>query len=365
MATGLMAVHSLTIVDVKIDMLGQRLDAIQIEQIELDKAVKATPDRVLEALADMSPTAYIKLAEDSIAARKKENKIKVMKFFRAKQSVQTRSRPFEDHVPGTVSWLLEEDAYEKWRSKQNTVLWLYGTPGMGKAHLAYGIFSDLTGRPRPDLPGSVAFASLKVEKESTSLKMALGSFASQIAEEDSNYCDAVAEELKELTGTRTYEELSLDDMWTKFFSTKFKKDSSSHAYLILDALFKKAEPSEIERFGKFLTEITRDRLQLLVAVTASTEPKAVYPSLEALPIEINIRVMQLDVTQLIRYRCDDTTGFPNIRTFSQDTKDKIVENLGEKSKDAGTVAVIMLTSTRHGIRDADASTSQFCRRISS
>jgi DNA replication protein DnaC len=326
MATGLMAVHSLTIVDVKIDVLDQKLDAIQTEQLELDKAVKGTPDRILEALAGASGTAYIKLVEDSIAARKKENKIKVMKFFSAKQTVQTRSRPFEDQVPGTVSWLLKEDAYRKWRSKENTVLWLHGPPGIGKAYLAYGIFSDL---------------------------------ASQIAEEDSNYCDAVAEELKEMTGTRAYEELNLDDAWTKFFSTKFKKDSSSHAYLILDSLFKKADTSEIDRFGKFLAEIARDKLQLLVVVTASTEPKVVYPSLEALKIEINSEAMQLDVTKLIQYRCGDITGLPNIRAFSQDTKTKIVDNLGEKSADATTILRIMLTSTRHGICDVDASTPRF------
>jgi DNA replication protein DnaC len=359
MATGLMAVHSLTIVDVKIDVLDQKLDAIQTEQLELDKAVKGTPDRILEALAGASGTAYIKLVEDSIAARKKENKIKVMKFFSAKQTVQTRSRPFEDQVPGTVSWLLKEDAYRKWRSKENTVLWLHGPPGIGKAYLAYGIFSDLTSVSRSDLPGSVAFASLKVEKESTSLKIALCSLASQIAEEDSNYCDAVAEELKEMTGTRAYEELNLDDAWTKFFSTKFKKDSSSHAYLILDSLFKKADTSEIDRFGKFLSEIARDKLQLLVVVTASTEPKVVYPSLEALKIEINSEAMQLDVTMLIQYRCGDITGLPNIRAFSQDTKTKIVDNLGEKSADATTILRIMLTSTRHGICDVDASTPQF------
>ncbi|KAK8052793.1 hypothetical protein PG996_012094 [Apiospora saccharicola] len=47
------------------------------------------------------------------------------------------------HYQGTGQWFLKSEAYKKWKTKRNSLLWLNGIPGCGKTVLSSSIVDDL------------------------------------------------------------------------------------------------------------------------------------------------------------------------------------------------------------------------------
>jgi hypothetical protein len=52
----------------------------------------------------------------------------------------------KQHHEGTGQWLLDSEVYTKWKTEQNSFLWLCGIPGCGKTILSSSIIADLDQR---------------------------------------------------------------------------------------------------------------------------------------------------------------------------------------------------------------------------
>lgn len=49
----------------------------------------------------------------------------------------------DEHHEGTGQWLLNSEIYTKWKTEQNSFLWLYGMPGCGKTTLSSSVILDV------------------------------------------------------------------------------------------------------------------------------------------------------------------------------------------------------------------------------
>lgn len=53
------------------------------------------------------------------------------------------TKALSDRHKGTGGWFLKSDSFRKWKTRQNSFLWLYGIPGCGKTILSSSIIESL------------------------------------------------------------------------------------------------------------------------------------------------------------------------------------------------------------------------------
>jgi hypothetical protein len=97
-----------------------------IHRIAADNAVKRNREKIMQAL--FSGLTDPRSDLDSIRNAKK------------------------DRVPGTCEWILSQDIYSSWRTKEGPpLLWLQGGPGIGKTMMSLFLVEELT-QPALQLP---------------------------------------------------------------------------------------------------------------------------------------------------------------------------------------------------------------------
>jgi hypothetical protein len=167
-------------------------------------------------------------------------------------------------VPNTGEWILKEEQYQEWRSGAKKVLWMRGSAGIGKTFLAQTAVNDLANSALGDRNARAYFFFREEQDILRSWIDSVFCLVTQIAEQDSKYCEQVAAEISSAAG--------VEDPWKTFFSERFPQTSEGaiydgHAWLVLDGI---DEMKEMERgyLIAVLGQIVKQDLNIHVLITS-------------------------------------------------------------------------------------------------
>ena len=68
---------------------------------------------------------------------------KIYRWLLAPDPSTNYNKALEQRYEGSGVWFLESDTFAKWKTRQNSFLWLYGIPGCGKTILSSAIIKNL------------------------------------------------------------------------------------------------------------------------------------------------------------------------------------------------------------------------------
>jgi len=224
----------------------------------------------------------------------------------------------ENSVNGTARWILDTAEYKSWAHGEKPLLWLTGSAGIGKTHLAHAVVSELEAAQQ-GAHSSVAYFYFREEHDDLrSLRNALRCAVVQIAEKNQSYCDQVAADI----ATSTDEE-----PWKQFFAARYPGDSDSHLYLVLDGIDEALEDDQLVIVELF-RQIAAEGLNIHVLFTARPALQDKLGDLKPSKVEINSERVHADIQKLIEARCN---SLPRIRKFRRQVRKRIEAKLLRKA----------------------------------
>ncbi|KAF3009412.1 hypothetical protein E8E14_010117 [Neopestalotiopsis sp. 37M] len=79
--------------------------------------------------------------------KERKRRLKITKWLAAPDVTSNLNRATEARHPGSGQRLINDEAYQEWRRRSNSFLWLHGIPGCGKTVLTSTIINDLRASP--------------------------------------------------------------------------------------------------------------------------------------------------------------------------------------------------------------------------
>ncbi|KAF2476515.1 uncharacterized protein BDR25DRAFT_252579, partial [Lindgomyces ingoldianus] len=154
----------------------------------------------------------------------------------------------------TGNWLLEDDAFDDWRSRKLPYLWYYGMPGAGKTVLASIIIDHMLELEKSLKPsrsnGKVTYMYLEYE-DAQSLEHLLGSIVRQIVQDEDPLPEPV------VTAYSTHHKRDNEAPSQCLSKLLFELSTQQPVYIIVDALDECSGPIR-KRLLKLLKPKTND-----------------------------------------------------------------------------------------------------------
>ncbi|KAF1956811.1 hypothetical protein CC80DRAFT_504610 [Byssothecium circinans] len=153
-------------------------------------------------------------------------------------SFEARQRQiFDRHQSGTGTWLLEHEAFKRWKEVKGKVLWCTGIPGAGKTFMSSLVIDTLRKPTTADNGAPVAFvyADFKDHRQLTTLNL-ISSITRQLAEQNEAIMDKVSKKFEENTARSSTDKPappSLDELMHILQDAQTYLDG---AYVIIDAI---------------------------------------------------------------------------------------------------------------------------------
>jgi nucleoside phosphorylase len=94
-------------------------------------------------LLDQIPPILVEVGRDAKHQEPKQSPAKIEKLLKPSDPSTNYKKALLKCHEGLGNWFLKGDAFEKWKTLQNSFLWLYGIPGCGKTFLSSTIIKNL------------------------------------------------------------------------------------------------------------------------------------------------------------------------------------------------------------------------------
>ena len=228
-------------------------------------------------------------------------------------------------VKGTATWIFEHELYGLWIEDKGAVLWITGSPGIGKTCIAYSVVNGLKQKHSDEAHTSVASYYFREEQyDLRSVKDAISSAIFQVASEDRGYCEEVANKIHH-AGDIDWENVTV--LWNTFIAPIFTETSDKKLFLVLDGLDEALE-DDIQEILELLKEIKTQKLNIHVLITSQQSFKEKLDALEPRAVKVTLDLISKDVSRLIRARIQT---FSRLRKFSRQSKIQIRRKLREKA----------------------------------
>lgn len=231
------------------------------------------------------------------------------------QSTKEPERTLGKHTDATGSWILEEPLFQDWEDGSGSpILWVHGSPGIGKSFIAETVVTHLE-QSLKDRRSCAYFFFNEEQDVLTSWGTAICALSLQLSERDSHYCEQMAIEAAK-TGPES-------GGWSRFFSTKFpRKDEDAHAYFVLDGIdeMKLADRVDLCDFLRTTVKDTPNIHVLLFSRPQMSELGAL-----SLPcIELTKEKLLVDISKVIRIGCKT---LPRLKKFRKPAKTTIYRKI--------------------------------------
>lgn len=268
-------------------------------------------------------------------------------------------------VPGTFTWIFQEESYKTFVEGDSPYLWIYGPPGIGKSCLAYSIIVRFLESTGSEARSSVAYYLFKEEHEELrSAKNMLSAAVIQIAIRDGEYRDEVAADLK-LRGTDFNDDLG--QIWDRFFAERYPKDSDQKLFMVLDGL-DEADEEEVDKLLDLFKQIKKDELSIQIIFT-SRPMNAIQDkvaSLEPSKIEITREKISARGGDLWKIIIDRCRTLPKLKRLQKPVLRKVGMKLRLKADSttnslSGKLEKYSLTARRCSLCGSYASTVECTR----
>ena len=207
----------------------------------------------------------------------------------------------EDRNDKTGKWLLEYEAFSRWKRNSTSILWLFGIPGCGKTILSSTVIEHIVDRRNSDNILIVAYFYIDFREQETQIpENVIRSLLKQICHQ----CNSVAQELDSLYSScaNGMKSPSLDQLLSASRSV-FDDIKDRDTFFIIDALDECKEREKLLRLLKRIHEQKNPKLHILVS------------SRQELDIETSLKTMTNEEARI----CIQTTLVQeDIHTYIQD-----------------------------------------------
>jgi hypothetical protein len=254
---------------------------------------------------------------------------KLQKSFEKPDITEARAGGFSDvhrtRLKNTGTWLLQEQSFKSWNERAFRVLWVLGDAGTGKSHLSGLIVETLLENALQTPRTSVGYFFFG--KSTLSVRRALCSVVSQIAQTDRVFCTKTTREI----GDKEPDALSIPELWSRFFVPNYQKGSAAQLYIVLDGV-DEADPLETDELLQLLGTEDIQELQIQVlfvgrAKLASDIEKHFKVKHEI--IRITSEKNHSDVKLLIESKI---TASPRLRSLPAEQRDEIIKIMLDKAQ---------------------------------
>ena len=163
---------------------------------------------------------------------------KLKKIFGASFNGFNADRQPRKLLKGSGQWLFEEDRYIYWEQATVPCLWISGSQGCGKTHLAAGAVEHLQTNFRDQKGTAVASCFFSDDHdESASVTRLLIEAVLQIARSDRCFAKSMLAGIDE-ESPRDWQKASVDEIWEQFYVRYYLQlsDSSMKLWLVLDGI---------------------------------------------------------------------------------------------------------------------------------
>ena len=238
----------------------------------------------------------------------------------------TESREIEFlFVKGTATWIFEHETYKSWIEDKSSVLWLTGSPGIGKTCISYSVVDALKRSYGDEAHNPVAVYYFREENNDLkSITDALGSSIFQIASRDRTYCELVANTLHHDEAVNAK---GINALWNTFFTSIFTETSEMELFLVFDGL-DEAHEEEVTEMLELLKQVKSQKLNIHVLITSQQSFKEKVDILAPRTIQVTQNLISADVRRLILARFKTLS---RLRKFSRQAKVQIARKLREKA----------------------------------
>lgn len=246
-------------------------------------------------------------------------------------SAGTRGRRNENNqteapINGTGQWLLEDEDYKFWLSKEiNNLAWIQGDAGIGKSFLSETIVTNLK-RSSTYSNCYASFFFRETQDGLSSFENALCYLSFQIAEKNLNYLEGLASALDATTSSS--DEF---DPWKTCFAERFPAKGDAHIWIVLDGIDEMDE-RERKQMIECLAKISEGSLNIHVLVTGRPNVLDEVETLDPLIIKITKEKMESDIQQFILKKIE---VLPHLSKFRKFFKKAITKKLTKKADGMG------------------------------
>ena len=237
-------------------------------------------------------------------------------------------KTLEDRNAKTGRWLMEYEAFSKWKHTPASVLWLFGIPGCGKTVLSSTVIEHILDRRNSDSTRMVAYFYIDFgEKETQTPENMIRSLLKQIG----NQSDDAAQELDSLYSScaNGMQQPTLDQLLS--VSHRVLNDIKDRdTFFIIDALDECKEREKTLRMLKRIHEQKYPKLHILVA---SRQELDIERSLKTMTddearICIQSKLVQEDILTYIQDRLetdDSLERFKSQPKIQEEIKEALIE----------------------------------------
>ncbi|KAL4879221.1 tetratricopeptide repeat domain protein [Aspergillus karnatakaensis] len=231
-------------------------------------------------------------------------------------------------IAGTGDWIREEQDFRDWVKRDHPLLWVTGTPGAGKTHLASNVIQYLRDRFPQNVqhPSHVAVAYFFFKDDdlrTRSLHQALCDISFKIAQNDLVYSKHIVSSVDSRDEIAT-----ISSLWQKLYVEFFIDNDTldTTVYLVLDAL-DEAFPEDRLELCELLCDLQQGgRLQFLILGRPhiSAEVEELVESLAAPTIYVSALNNSDDIVRYIQARISKSAS---LRRASPQLRSEIVHTL--------------------------------------
>jgi hypothetical protein len=232
-------------------------------------------------------------------------------------------------IPGTATWILEQEAFVNWVDCVKPVLWLSGGPGCGKSHLSTLAIKHILQKAaqqglRATSLGYYYFHDNDQRKQS--VLSALCAIVYQIADRDEIYRMHAALACRRSPAIAM---ATIDTVWKDFIVPEYGPQSSGRLYLIFDGVDEAAR-EDIKEFISLLRDSLRDGLRAQVLFVGRPDMDSFVQKLDKMSmnaIEISSEMNAEDITRFIEVKYDEYITIPKVKGL----REKVITTLREKA----------------------------------
>ena len=243
-------------------------------------------------------------------------------------SPEALMRKFEANTKETAySRFFHDDQYSSWVEGHTPLLLVHGAPGLGKSTLAGHIPQNvsMTHAAAGTKGHSVIFHFQEFRAESRSLSNAIYCLITQLASQDSVYCEQIATLIKDSKFRK--DDLEITTLWTEFFVKKFGQGTSAVLSIILDGI-DELETEHISTLRNLLKQIPQEGLQIRVILLCRSASVHLLDELHPNILEVTRNMLFADIRDFIQKK---SNSLSRINKFSPKTKRLFRNKLSKKA----------------------------------
>lgn len=202
-------------------------------------------------------------------------------------------------VPGTATWIFEQQAFQDWSQGRKPLLTIRGGPGCGKSYLSTMVVTNQRRKTEKHL--TIGYHYFHDNDDSKrSVKNALCAMIYQFAEQNAKYAESAAQRCEQYTSLSA---VTLASIWYDFFASKFDRDSVEKACLVLDGI-DEAVQEDVGEFVSLLHDSLISDTHIQVLLVGRPEMEAVTSPLEDLSagnIDVSSGLNSGDISRFVDY----------------------------------------------------------------